>query len=248
MEKEVIDALNSIIIELRGINNNSLDLSAMLSALLGAVVGGLITWLIMRSLEKYKIKKDIEIRTAYEIISIINDFQTSLVDFITYLMKDRKTIYDMCEFKALINPDPSYTQESLRLWINVLKPTAKLFIYFDSRYIILHKFVKIKEFLWDEKEKLSTSVDKLQDKLIELDHSRQTQNKLSIEKIEELVLQHKECSNIAGDILGYLHDFIVDIQNHMLDDLFENIVVPKRKPLDQRVKVISINDDEFNNQ
>lgn len=65
--------------------------------------------------------------------------------------------------------------------------------------------------------------------------------KEQLHKLDELLGDYKKAE---ADIIGYLYDFNVEIQNIFLSKLFNN-KVPRRKPLDPRIKVISTEPEEM---
>ena len=63
-----------------------------------------------------------------------------------------------------------------------------------------------------------------------------------LHELDELVGNYEKATTI--DIIGYLYDLNVEMQNIFLSKLFNN-KVPRRQPLDPRIKVVSTEPEEM---
>gem|GEM_PF-4274841 len=123
-------------------------------------------------------------------------------------------------------------------WSNATETFINLIMYLESREVILNKFVKMRHKLLDKYREMETykPYKFLHDNYF--NHMKQTVN-VNFREIEKEI---KPLNQIIFDLMAYLKDLQVEMQNEFLSEIFDNYRVPRRKPEDPEHEVLTISD------
>jgi hypothetical protein len=246
------------------------SLISVLGGLIGVLVGGYITSKSnIRHMTK-STKRDLEIKSTDEMLREINILGTTLSDAVNSLMfftlnlhtyNETVIVYlDGCKNSQLDSNIMQYREYRVKLDTdNLIKiienHRLKWELYsssfnsywntYESNEVILHKFREIYNFILNESRKLVRYQNNLVSDIYFMNISSDTFMKklLSEEVIQKAEEEWNKLQQQYWDFLVYLQDFRIELQNYYYSKLFNKYKIPKRKPKDESLIVLSLDTD-----
>lgn len=222
-------------------------------AILTAIFSSIIGWKVaMKSAERQYlsnidlntslIKRDLEIKTQDEAIRLLSNIRGYLMETLNSPQNIRIQFDNVLLHReygiAPIHMDMGEIANEMRDNFNSLSKSIFDFTYFcESREIILSEFIPMKKALIDKFNETSNYYYNtyhnysMRLKFKDIDN-------LTEDDFNELVEKSAQMNSFLYDILGYVYDYNVELQNAFLSDLFE-YTIPVRNPPDPRAPVIT---------
>jgi len=190
-------------------------------------------------LQQENVKKELQIKTAEEAIKLLSNVRSALIKITGFIAGFNLEIV-AAKHSHLLNEKFNYPSKMLFELHNKFNNDSLEFLYyFESREVILNKFSSMKNDFRDKYNEVNDDSIKLFNFLIEsflIEITKPSQiEKMDYEKYNSIV---KQLESNMFDLHAYIFDFIVELQNVFLSDLF-NYKIPTRKPLDSKIKVLS---------
>jgi hypothetical protein len=191
-------------------------------------------------LDKQKFIREMQIKTADEAINLLAKSRDSLGELNLYLILlpgDLRTKYSVnLEIHSSRWEKPN--EQVLKLWEKSSKSILEFTYFFESREVVLNKFVGMKETYLEQLSEIREATGNYSEYLGRIYYSTYLNGiVLSEEELIDLENKTKEFNEYIFDFLGYVHDFIIELQNAFLSETF-GYSIPIRQPTDSRYKVL----------
>lgn len=225
-----------------------------LSVLLGGLTTGYITYKFLKRREKDKLKVDLQIKAAEQIleeIRVVGDkssmlFIPDLTSFQSYsstaIFSEKNSPATTSAMQDFYNGGQlNQAKDRVRkcmdnffeLWKDYAFSYCKFINSFETKLVILNKFIGIKELL-SEELKVMMEIENRIMHLYQFEISDCITYSKPID--DNLINQIKALENIfqekKADIISIFHDLNVGLQNEFLGDLF-GFKIPDRQPIDE---------------
>jgi|LGOV01.1.fsa_nt_gb glutamate synthase domain-containing protein 2 len=232
--EKVIDFMNSI-----GIDN-------LISVIIGALLSALLSSHILKKREKEKTKLDLELETVKEVLyemKSVGDKLVSVHQIRDYLLESFNNqlikLEDGQNINLSIQSFFEYTQKDIRenfdefqkSWFAFSETFISFILSFESKEIILSRFIGIKEALVEEEKKTRLLYNKIFDIYNSSILTKVTYSERIDEEEIELIksMNNEVFIDKRTDITVILYDLKIELQNEYLSDLFD-FSLPRRKP------------------
>lgn len=192
------------------------------------------------NLQEENLKKELQINVAEESIKLLSQIRADLIKLNAFI--------DGFKFEMIGIKNSGFFSEKWKNPVNNLREcfnnyndsTLNFLYYFESREVILNKFLNMKNTFnnkYSETSKLSNDLIRflIDSFIVDLPLKKQIE-KMDHEKYELLTESLREH---IFDLFGYIHDFNIELQNAFLAEMF-NYKIPQRAPEKTNVKVLSI--------
>ncbi|RTE07178.1 hypothetical protein [Paenibacillus whitsoniae] len=200
-------------------------------------------------LDRNKFKRELQIKTADEAIKHLAITREKLGDvhlLLTLLPGDLKVKYtiDAAEisFKRWEKPNDQIND----LWDSARKPAYNFLYFFESREVVLNEFILMKNEFLRKLSETERGLNKCTIRIAELYYSKYLNNiKLSDLETQELTDYCQSSGELIIDLLTYIYDFNVELQNAFLSETFD-YKVQQREPNDLKYTVLKREINELN--
>lgn len=191
-------------------------------------------------LDNQKFVREMQIKTADEAIRLLSKSREPLGELNLYLILlpgDLRMKYALnFEISNIRWEKPN--EQILQLWDNSSKAILEFIYFFESREIVLNKFIEMKQVYLDQLGEIREIVNTYSEYIGSMYYSKYLSGVvLSEEEIKVFENKTKEFNDYVYDFLAYIHDFIVELQNTFLSKTFE-YSIPVRQPIDPKHKVL----------
>ncbi|MEK5505584.1 hypothetical protein MKX46_07260 [Paenibacillus sp. FSL P4-0113] len=191
-------------------------------------------------LDKQKFVREMQIKTADEAINLLAKSRGSLGELNLYLILlpgDLRTKYAV-NFEIHNSRWEKPNEQVLKLWEKSSKSILEFTYFFESREVVLNKFVGMKDIYLEQLSEIREVIGRYSEYLGGIYYSRYLNGiVLSEEELIDFENRTKEFNEYIFDFLGYVHDFIIELQNAFLSETFE-YSIPVRQPTDPKYKVL----------
>lgn len=244
---------------------------AVVGTFIGMVFGGVITYCLNIKQQKKALIRDLQIKVADDMIKEINKLSQSVFNAFLIISDFTFNLEQYNDRLSYIRnnpqiPQPHNTDEKIKVvqiedsfvkmyadnmnrdiekqmekWIIYSEDFNSFYNCFESKQVILNKFVNIYQYILRESRVLLNSktnfIDIYYMEISSIVMRREFVSKDIIEKAKSLS-QKYEFQSLDFGI--YLQDFKVELQNYFFSDLFKNYRIPRRNPKDKKEIVLTI--------
>ncbi|OXM82506.1 hypothetical protein [Paenibacillus rigui] len=217
-------------------------------SILTAIIGW---WLAVRNLnkqhqrslelDKQKFRRELQIKTADEAIKLLAQGQEILGDIHLFLIQfpgDLKFQYSLTIEITHPRWDNPHVQ-LISLWDRARKACFDFCYFFESREVILNEFTEMK---YDFQNKISETNKVLLDfntYISQVYYSKYKQDiRLTPFELDQLTEKTNETASYILDLISFIFDFNVELQNAFLSETF-GYEVSRRQPTDPKYKVLT---------
>lgn len=225
-----------------------MDFWGNIIAILAAVIGWVIA---MKSVNKQhkknlelsreEFKKNLQIQTSDHAIELLVKVRQSLGELNLYLIQLPGRIETVTSNPLNLKLDESGLSPSAKLsdlWNISAKDWFQFTYYFEAREVILFEFNEMKRALLDKISVVTNTITPYSFYLGSLYYSKILPNlPLAENELIELFKKTDELNQHIYDLLGYMMDFQIELQNAFLSDIF-NYSIPSREPTDPKFIVL----------
>jgi len=236
-----------------------IKLDNIISLLIGALLSGFISYIFLKKREKDKLRKDLQLKAAEQIleeIRLVNDKSSMLFipDFTSFqgynstlefiesnkplegdLPIIKKTVEELNTNQLQWSKDRilKCMNSFFEIWKEYAYSYCRFINLFESKQVILNKFIGIKELLGEQ----LTEIMEIENKIMRLYHFEISpcvtySNPISTELINKMQELDNELMEKTTDICSIFYDFTIEIQNEFLGKLF-GYEIPARQPVDK---------------
>lgn len=222
----------------------------LISALMGALVGGYITHRNSIKQITKSTRMNLQIDTCHEMLSKINDTTNILSElnaefaFLKYALEGYISAYDNKEGISLLSYaeilEKNFTNHDIN-WMKLTNSFSQFWNYYESKEVILHKFILIYKFILNENKKLAEKHSEFKTYYMHNLLSKINQREQILkEDFDKIIILKNAYSEQVLDLIAYSYDFKIELQNYYLSHLFNDYTIPKREPENSDLIVLSI--------
>lgn len=210
--------LNSII---------NIDWNPISSMFLGAAITGVISYILTKRREKEKLIKDLQIKTADEMIDIIYKVQnaiSSLIDCVGLFEMDILPLTNDIGIKnkEKIKEKTEEIGEYIKHWSDYQTILHSLIFKINSRKLILNGFYDFIDCISQFKDDIHKAQSKFIGEFFNCLDNKYDKNELDIESDEykRYTYEAKVFSSYLEAMINLLNDFNIQLQNRFLSKVF----------------------------
>jgi len=187
-------------------------------------------------LKKKEIRKGFEVEAFRKINQAITDYSIALSEVHTkYIVPDNYFKFTIPaaahhDFNLIGNPKPIYDDI-----VKILKASMNLAIAIEAYQIALLNYVHYDKFIGFRREEAIDMMREFGD-FLQSTNAEKMAKEGDKNKFREYI---KKIEDKLGNINGWLMDYRIILANHFMGELF-NAHLPKRKPLDPRIKTLDV--------
>lgn len=191
-------------------------------------------------LDNQKFKREMQIKTADEAIKLLAKSREALGELNLYLILlpgDLKMRYAV-NFETHLKRWDKPNEQVLQLWDNASKIVFEFTYFFESREIVLNQFLDMKQVILDKMSDIRPGVSDYSQYVGSIYYSKYLSRTVLVEdEFTNLEIKTKEFNEHVYDLLSYIHDFNIELQNTFLSKTF-GYSIPERQPTDPKYKVL----------
>ncbi|GIM29882.1 hypothetical protein CPJCM30710_25480 [Clostridium polyendosporum] len=237
MERELFEKVIKFFVSQDWKNVIPDSLSSLIGSLLGVYVGGRITYKVTKRLDMGKLRKDLELKAAEEMLICIEELLNKLITANILIMSFNRNV--SIYLNSRTNIDNNIIQEVSDAWNDYAKAYNKMLFKFDARRIVLREFWYIRELVYDECNLLREMENECIQLISDIYYNRILMgSEIVPQEVEDLEEKLSIFNDKSFDILSYLYDLQIKLQNQFLNDIFDNYKISYREPLDSKYKVL----------